>query len=280
MREPQLQQVAPAAAWIRGRAGKEARCRCRLVHATCISLARLFALHTTSDGAPCSHRSNRGHHWHACEVNLANICVHPPFAAECPGREDGAALLPKYPPCIHSRKHCPTQLQVKEDEPWYCYLNPNENKATCSASEDVSSRGRMRSAGSVHARLCCCCGLLLRPAAAPQHCSAGRLAHAAHQPAAPQPALMIVQLSTAPVSSSALSPRLPALQDYNEATMVELGPSGVDLDEAEQNRFIREQLTGKLLASSGLPMPVGAALPPLPVVPAGGKGGKGGRGRG
>jgi len=62
--------------------------------------------------------------------------------------------------------------------------------------------------------------------------------------------------------------------------MVELGPSGVDLDEAEQNRFIREQLTGKLLASSGLPMPVGAALPPLPVMPAGGKGGKGGRGRG
>lgn len=59
--------------------------------------------------------------------------------------------------------------------------------------------------------------------------------------------------------------------------MVELAPTGADLDEAEQNRMIREQLTGKLLASSGLPM--GAALPPLPVMPAGGKG-KGGRGRG
>lgn len=70
----------------------------------------------------------------------------------------------------------------------------------------------------------------------------------------------------------------PAWQEYNEATMVELGPTGVDLDEAEQSRMIREQLTGKLLASSGLPM--GAALPPLPILPAGGSKGKGGRGRG
>lgn len=42
------------------------------------------------------------------------------------------------PNCNKWRK-LPPGYQVKEDEPWYCYLNPDERKATCSASEDVST---------------------------------------------------------------------------------------------------------------------------------------------
>lgn len=41
------------------------------------------------------------------------------------------------PNCNKWRK-LPPGYQVKEDEPWYCYLNPDDHKAACSASEDVS----------------------------------------------------------------------------------------------------------------------------------------------
>jgi hypothetical protein len=41
------------------------------------------------------------------------------------------------PNCNKWRK-LPPGHEVKEDEPWYCYLNPDDSRAACSASEDVS----------------------------------------------------------------------------------------------------------------------------------------------
>jgi hypothetical protein len=43
------------------------------------------------------------------------------------------------PNCNKWRK-LPPGYEVKEDEPWYCYLNPDDAKATCSASEEVRRR--------------------------------------------------------------------------------------------------------------------------------------------
>lgn len=41
-------------------------------------------------------------------------------------------------PNCNKWRRLPPGHQVKEDEPWYCYLNPDAARATCSASEDVS----------------------------------------------------------------------------------------------------------------------------------------------
>ncbi len=52
------------------------------------------------------------------------------------------------PNCNKWRK-VPPGYEAKEDEPWYCYLNPDDRKATCSASEEVSRAGvRCASGGS------------------------------------------------------------------------------------------------------------------------------------
>ena len=41
-------------------------------------------------------------------------------------------------PNCNKWRRLPATHKVNEDEPWYCYLNPDADKATCSASEDVS----------------------------------------------------------------------------------------------------------------------------------------------
>ena len=70
---------------------------------------------------------------------------------------------------------------------------------------------------------------------------------------------------------------LPTPQEYNEATMIELGPG--DADEAEQARLIRERLTASLLASTSGAVNMAAAFAAAPPPPA--SGGKGrGRGKG
>jgi hypothetical protein len=42
------------------------------------------------------------------------------------------------PNCQKWRK-LPASTTLNDDEPWYCYLNPDHNKNTCSASEVVST---------------------------------------------------------------------------------------------------------------------------------------------
>lgn len=44
------------------------------------------------------------------------------------------------PNCNKWRK-VPPNYEPKEDEPWYCYLNPDDRKGTCSASEEVRQAG-------------------------------------------------------------------------------------------------------------------------------------------
>ena len=44
------------------------------------------------------------------------------------------------PNCGKWRK-IPAGYALDEDEPWYCYLNPDDRKATCSASEEVGAGG-------------------------------------------------------------------------------------------------------------------------------------------
>ena len=43
------------------------------------------------------------------------------------------------PNCNKWRK-LPAGHKINEDEPWYCYLNPDDRKGTCSASEEVGGR--------------------------------------------------------------------------------------------------------------------------------------------
>ena len=42
------------------------------------------------------------------------------------------------PNCQKWRKLPPGAPEINEDEPWYCYLNPDAARNTCSASEVVS----------------------------------------------------------------------------------------------------------------------------------------------
>jgi hypothetical protein len=43
------------------------------------------------------------------------------------------------PNCQKWRKLPPGAPELDEDAPWYCYLNPDANRNTCSASEVVST---------------------------------------------------------------------------------------------------------------------------------------------
>jgi hypothetical protein len=55
------------------------------------------------------------------------------------------------PNCNKWRK-LPPGYEVKEDEPWYCYQNPDDRKAACSASEEVNQASLLeRSCLCLHA---------------------------------------------------------------------------------------------------------------------------------
>lgn len=160
-------------------------------------------------------------------------------------------------PNCNKWRRLPPAHKVDEEEPWYCYLNPNQDKATCSASEDVSAsccwgnegvglEGRRR----CRYRSCCRCQRFEQPDGG--------------SPTGRRPIPLC-------------RPPHPLLQDFNEATMVEIGPGTVN-DEAEQSRLIRERLTASLLASTSGAAP--AVLPQLPYLPPAPASGGRSRGRG
>lgn len=68
---------------------------------------------------------------------LFNYLLEDTMAAYLPVIQKEVWAQCENPNCQKWRKLPPSTI-VNEDEPWYCYMNPDHDRNTCSASEVVS----------------------------------------------------------------------------------------------------------------------------------------------